>query len=302
MSNLITVFGATGNQGGSVIRHILADAVLSKQFRIRGITRDPTKPAAQALAAKGVEMMKADLSSKSSLADALRGAHTVFLATNYWESGKSKVEITQGKNAADVAKDMDVKHLIFSSLLNVTKTTGGRLKNVPQFDGKADIEEYIREKGIPATFYLPGCFMTNFVQSIQKGEDGSYTLAIPVSNAAKFPLIDIAEDTGKFVKSIIKNREALLGARVYGAADYYTPKRMMAELEEVTGKKSNYVQITTEQFKSFVPEFMADELVENQLFIENPGYYNGEDLGQSHDILEDKLTTWKEFVAKSGAF
>lgn len=56
MSKLITVFGATGNQGGSVIKHILADSTLSKIFKIRGITRDTSKPAAQALAKQGVEL------------------------------------------------------------------------------------------------------------------------------------------------------------------------------------------------------------------------------------------------------
>jgi uncharacterized protein YbjT (DUF2867 family) len=80
--------------------------------------------------------------------------------------------------------------------LHVTKTTNGRLTHVPHFDGKADIEEYIRESGVPATFYLAGYFMSNFSQMLQKGEDGSYSLAYPVGKDSKFPLIDAAEDTG----------------------------------------------------------------------------------------------------------
>lgn len=107
---------------------------------------------------------------------------------------------------------------------------------------------------------------------------------------------------GKFVKAIIKNRDNLLGKRVYGAVDYYTPKRILAELEEVTGKKTRFVQVSAEQYKSFFPEFMAQEMLENHLFIENPGYYNGASLKESQDIVEDKLTTWKEFISKSGAF
>jgi uncharacterized protein YbjT (DUF2867 family) len=58
MSKIFTVFGATGNQGGSVIRAVLADPVLSKEYKLRGVTRDVSKPAAQALSAKGVEMVK----------------------------------------------------------------------------------------------------------------------------------------------------------------------------------------------------------------------------------------------------
>ncbi|KAH7042849.1 NmrA family transcriptional regulator [Macrophomina phaseolina] len=302
MSKLITVFGATGNQGGSVISSILAHTVLSKEFKVRGITRDPSKPAAQALIAKGVEVKSADLNSKSSLTDAIRGSHTVFLVTNYWETAKYDVEVAQGKNVADVAKEAGVKHLIFSSLLHATKTTNGRLKHIPHFDAKADIEEYIRKSGIPATFYLPGFFMSNFAQMLQKGEDGSYTYAVPIGEASKFPLIDIAADTGKFVTAIIKKRDSLLGARVYGAEDYYTPRRFLDELEEVTGKKAKFVQVSADTYKSFLPPFMAQEMLENHLFIENPGYYNGESLKESHDILEDKLTSWKDFVRSSGAF
>jgi uncharacterized protein YbjT (DUF2867 family) len=73
----------------------------------------------------------------------------------------------------------------------------GQLTHVPHFDSKADIEEYIRQSGVPATFFLAAYFMTNFQMSIQKGEDGSLTLALPIGRDAKFPLIDIAEDTGE---------------------------------------------------------------------------------------------------------
>jgi uncharacterized protein YbjT (DUF2867 family) len=302
MSKIITVFGATGNQGGSVIKHILADPTLSKEFKIRGITRDVSKPAAQALEKQGVEMKKADLDSKSSLTDVIRGAHTVFLVTNYWESAQYAVELQQGKNVVDVAKEEGVQHLIFSSLLSVTKTTNGRLAHVPHFDSKADIEEYIRQSGVPATFFLASYFMSNFQMSIQKGADGSLTLALPVSKDAKFPLIDVAEDTGKFVKGIIKNRDSVLGKRIYGAADYYTPEQFLAQLEEVTGKKTNYMQIPGDVYKTFLPEFMAQEMLENHLFIESPGYYNGDSLEESLALLEEKPVSWKEWVQKSGAF
>lgn len=108
--------------------------------------------------------------------------------------------------------------------------------------------------------------------------------------------------TGKYVKAIIKNRERLNGARIYGAVDYYTAERVLAELEEVTGKKTNYVQVSAETYKGFFPEFMAQEMLENHLFIEEPGYYNGADLADSLALLEEKPVTWKEFVSKSGAF
>jgi uncharacterized protein YbjT (DUF2867 family) len=137
------------------------------------------------------------LSSKSSVVEAVTGAHTVFLVTNYWESMNADTELAQGKNVADAAKECGVSHLIFSSLLNVAETSGGRLTHVPHFDAKAKIEQYIVSTGVPCTFVLPGYFMSNYLQMLSKKDDGSYTLAYPVGPQAKFPLFDAADDTGK---------------------------------------------------------------------------------------------------------
>ncbi len=120
------------------------------------------------------------------------------MVTNYWETGNPEVEIAQGKNVADASKEAGVKHLIFSSLLNVTEESGGKLKHVPHFDGKADIEKYIKASGVPCTFVLPGYFMSNYTQMkmIAKQEDGSYLLAYPVGKDTPFPLLDASEDIG----------------------------------------------------------------------------------------------------------
>lgn len=136
------------------------------------------------------------MDAKDSLKAALQGSHTVFLVTNYWETANADTERTQVKNVTDVAKEVGVQHLIFSSLLNVTEATNGRLTHVPHFDSKADVEQYIRDSGVPATFYLPGYYMSNLKMSIQKGQDGSLTWALPVGKDTKFPLIDIKSDTG----------------------------------------------------------------------------------------------------------
>lgn len=105
--------------------------------------------------------------------------------------------------------------------------------------------------------------------------------------------------TGKFVKAIIKKRDSVLGARILGAADYYTPKQVLDTLSEVTGKKTQYYPVDEKTYKGFLPEFMAQEMLENHLFIEEPGYYGGESLDRTHSILDDKLVSWKDYVAKS---
>lgn len=139
------------------------------------------------------------MNSKDSVAAALKGSHTVFLVTNYWESASKETEVKQGKNVADVAKQLGVQHIIFSSLLHVTNVTNGRLPHIPHFDGKAEIEQYIRDSGVPASFYLPGYFMSNLEQSIRKGEDSVYTFALPVSENTPFPLLEVKEDTGSLI-------------------------------------------------------------------------------------------------------
>ncbi|KAF1935323.1 NAD(P)-binding protein [Clathrospora elynae] len=307
ISKLITIFGATGNQGGSAVKHILASPTLPQEFKIRGITRDASKPAAQDLANKGVEMVSADMSSKGVLEAALEGSHTVFLLTDTWDSTNTTSELIQGKNVVDVAKKLGVQHLSFSSLLHVTKTTNGHLSNVPHFDAKADIEQYIRDSGVPGTFFLPGYFMSNIPMSVQKGEDGSLNWALPVSETAKFPLFDVKEDTGKFITVILRNRDALLGARILGATAYYTPKQIVATLSTVTGKSAHFLQVPDEVYKSFLPGYMAQEMLENHLFIEEPGYYNGADLFKNHEVLGETgelgLTSWEAFVRENmGAF
>ncbi|RDW72308.1 NmrA/HSCARG family protein [Aspergillus mulundensis] len=303
MSKLLTVFGATGNQGRSVINTVLADPVLSKEYKIRGITRDVSKPDAKALIDKGVEVVSADTSSIDSLVAALSGSSTVFLVTNPSFAENSDAEFQQGKNIADAAKQAGVQHLVFSSLLNVIESTGGHLKNVPHFDQKAQVEQYIRDLGIPATFVLPGYFMSNYVSMglLRKGEDGVYTLAYPVNEGSQFPLVDIEADFGKYVATALKNPTKLQGVQILAATDYYTPTRILKEFEEVTGHKTRFVQIDYETYKSFMPGYLGLEMLENHLFIEEPGYFLGRSLKESQALVADagfRLTTWKEFIER----
>ncbi|KAH9213893.1 hypothetical protein DL95DRAFT_301516 [Leptodontidium sp. 2 PMI_412] len=300
MSRIITVFGATGTQGGSVIRSLLSHPVLSKQFKIRGVTRDVSKPAAVALVKQGVEV--GDLSSPTSVDAAIDGSHTVFLVTNFWETMDVKQEIAQGRNVADAAKKAKISHLIFSSLPSVSKASNGALTNVAHFDGKAEIEEYMRSTGVPSTFFLAGYYMSNYTQLFNKLEDGSYLLAYPVGPDTKFPLLDAAADTGKFIGAIVRNREKLLGESVLGATAYYTPRQIVEEFSTVIGKKANFVQVTESQYTSVLPPMLATSLLESNLFIEKPGYFQGQSLEPTLALLDEKPITWKVFLDTTQAF
>ncbi|VUC35233.1 unnamed protein product [Clonostachys rosea] len=296
MSKILAVFGATGIQGGSVIKAVLADPVLSKEYTIRGITRDVTKPSAKVLADQGVEMVAADMNSIETARPAVEGAHSVFLVTDYWEKCDHELELSQGKAVADACKAAGVKHLIFSSLINVTEASKGALPNVVHFDSKAAIEQYIRDIGVPATFFQPGCYMSNYFDSFRKNDDGSYTHALPVDgDTAQFPLIDAAGDTGLFVKAALRESKPS-GKRILGATEYMSPKQIVADFSAVTGKKASFMQVQRDVFKSFFPPSTAQEILENVLLLQDPGYYVDADLSPSLALLDRKPTTWKEFV------
>jgi uncharacterized protein YbjT (DUF2867 family) len=136
MSRLLTVFGATGVQGGSVIRAVLADPLLSKSFKIRGDTRDASKPSAKGLVQQGVEVVAADMSSLASLSVALEGSYTLFLVTlpDMVTGAAPGTETEHGKNVADAAKKAGVQYVVFSSLINVTEASNGKLPHVAHFD------------------------------------------------------------------------------------------------------------------------------------------------------------------------
>lgn len=135
---------------------------------------------------------------------AVKDAHTVFLVTNYWEINSGNGEIAQGKAVADACKTAGVKQLVFSSLLDTNKISNGRLTHIKHFEGKAEIEEYIRQINVPATFVLPGFFASNLFTSIRKNEDGSYAWALPGhGDKTQVPIFDVQSDMGKFSPSTI---------------------------------------------------------------------------------------------------
>ncbi|TRM61225.1 hypothetical protein BD626DRAFT_631771 [Schizophyllum amplum] len=302
---ILVVFGATGKQGGSVINSIVNDAAASARFHVKGVTRDVNKESAKALATKGVEVVAADLNDKDSLRAVIKGAYAVFSITNFWEYFNMEIEVKQGKNVADVSKEEGVQHLIWSSLLSVNKHTSGKLSKVYHFDGKAEVEEYIRALGIPATFFLAGAYMSDYPGSLlRQMPDGKWGLALPVPADAQFPLIDIEHDTGKFVKAILLKREEVLGRQIYASAAYYTPQQMVDHLKKLypeAGEGAAYHELPHDAFKGILakqgmPEVVQEELLQNLIFIAEYGYYGGESLDESIAIVDEPLTSWEQYL------
>src|ERR1051325_10253173 len=151
---IIAVIGSTGSQGGGLCRAILDDP--SGGFACRAITRDPGKEKARALAAKGAEVVSADLDDVESLKKAFAGAHGVYAVTNFWEHFSAEKEKQQAKNIADAAKAAGVKHVIWSTLEDTRKLMSPddqrmpylqEKYRVPHFDAKAEADAYF--DGLP---------------------------------------------------------------------------------------------------------------------------------------------------------
>lgn len=305
---VITVFGATGAQGGSVANVFLNDPKLRSDWTVRAVTRDVTKDSAKKLKDAGAEVVAADLNDKATLVKAMDGAFAVFAVTNYWEKMDDKLEIRQGKDIVDAAKETGVQHFIWSSLVNITKLSNGTLPHVYHFDSKAAVEEYARSVGIPATFFMPGFYMSNIPGGMfrRTPPNNAWTFSLPIAPSAQIPLFDPA-DTGKYVKATALHREELLGKRILGATEYLTAAQVVEKFKEAfpeAGKDASFYDIPAGKYKDILmgngmPEFVAQELLENMQLLEKFGYYGGEGLEETHKFVEDKLTTWAEHLKTS---
>lgn len=192
---LITVIGVTGNQGGSVASRFLHDP----NFRVRGITRNASSAAAQALAARGIEIVQADLDDVASLRRAFAGSNLIFSVTNYWEpffrpdsraraaeQGVScrryayEVEVRQGRNIADAAADavvvrgLDANGLVASTLSHAGRCSGGRFGELYHFDAKADVFPGYVSETYPELAAKMSCVQTGYFMSSYKLAPGAY--------------------------------------------------------------------------------------------------------------------------------
>ncbi|KAF9914803.1 hypothetical protein FBU30_002367 [Linnemannia zychae] len=304
MSKLLVVFGATGQQGGSVINSVVNDPELSKIYRVRAITRDPSAANAQALLQKGAEVVRGDADDHESLKQALHGAHTVFIVTiTVYDALLKPRELAQGKAIADTAVAAGAQYLIFSTLPYATNITKGVCSYAPSFDVKAEIEEYIRTLPIKSAFFAPGSFMQNYVTMTgpHPAGDGTYSLAGVASPTAQFPLIDVAEDTGKYVGAILAEPDKYEGKVFSAATRFYTYDEIAQALSKATGKTVKYHQLPAEVFKSFLTPGSGDTVVGVLQYIQDFGYYGpqGAELVEwSAQNARGKLSTFDEFLAR----
>ena len=241
---LVLVTGVTGHQGGAV-----ANELLAKGVRVRGMTRKPESDAAKALAARGAEIVKGDFDDEASLKQALAGAWGAFSVQNTWEAGVQHEE-EQGKQFARLAREAGVKHFVYTSVASAHRGTG-----IPHFENKWRIEDTVRGLGFPSYFILrPVFFMENlsgpwFLPGIQDGK-----LAIGMKPDTVLQMIAV-KDIGKYGAWAFENHEQLKGRELDIAGDQLTGPQAAEVLARVTKHPVEFVQVPIEQVRSASDDF-----------------------------------------------
>ncbi len=240
----ILVVGATGAQGGSVARHLLAGG----NCAVRCLTRNPESTKASALAENGAEIVKGDLSDPDSLHTAIKDCWGVFGVTNFWEHFNE--EFQQGKNLVDVVRHAGVEHFVFSTLPFISKLTKGELL-VPHFDFKGQLEEYTRNAGLGATFVHVAFYYENWLSYFppQKEEDGTWAFGFPQGDTRLAAVS--CEDLGGVVSAIFDD-PSTYKSQVVGVVGDDRPAEEYAQIMTRTlGKTMRYNHIPKDVFASF---------------------------------------------------
>jgi len=255
----IAVIGATGAQGGGLVRAVLADP--DGAFSVRAITRKPAEEKALALAKLGAEVVAADLDDVESLKRAFDGASAAFCVTNFWEHFSVEKEQAQAKNLATATKAAGVEHVIWSSLEDTRKlvpladgrmpTLQGKYK-VPHFDGKGEADNYFREAGLPLTILLTSFYWDNFIgfgMGPKKGDDGKLSFGFPMGDR-KLPGIAV-EDIGKCAYGIFKGGKDYIGKTIGVSGDQLSGSEMAKVMGHALGKDVSFAHIPADVYRSF---------------------------------------------------
>jgi uncharacterized protein YbjT (DUF2867 family) len=255
----IVVTGATGAQGGGVVRAILGDP--SGAFSARAVTRNAKSAKAVELDRLGAEIVEADLDDPGSLEKAFRGAHGAYCVTNFWEHFSPEKELAQAANLAAAASGERLEQVIWSTLEDTRKwvpldddrmpTLMGKYK-VPHFDAKGEANSAFSKRGVPVTFLLTSFYWDNLIyfgSGPKPGPDGVLAITMPMGNA-KLPGI-AAEDIGKCAYGIFKAGTEYVGKSVGIAGELLTGNEMAEALGKALGKEVRYNDVSPDLYRGF---------------------------------------------------
>jgi len=256
---IIAVLGATGAQGGGLVRAILADP--DSEYSVRALTRDPNSDKARALAEAGAEVVAADVDDVSSLKNAFEGAYGAFCVTFFWEHFTPEKELAQAEAIAKAAKSAGLEHVIWSTLEDTRKwvpleddrmpTLMGKYK-VPHFDCKGEANQYFTEQGVPVTFLLTSFYWDNLItfgMGPKPGEDGNLAFSLPMDDK-RLPGI-AAEDIGRCAYGVFKAGDEYIGKTIGIAGEHLSGDEMASALGQALDKQVAYNYVPPEVYRTF---------------------------------------------------
>jgi uncharacterized protein YbjT (DUF2867 family) len=245
---IITVLGATGAQGGGLVRAICADP--AGGFMARAVTRDIKSDKAKSLQDLGAQVVQGDVDDPASLKNAFQGAYGAFCITFFWAHFSVEKELAEAKLMADTAKSAGLKHVIWSTFEDTRQwvpladnrmpTLQGKYK-VPHFDGKGEADHFFRDAGVPATFLLTSFYYDNLIHfgmGPKKDEQGNLVFHLPMGQK-KLPAI-AAEDIGRCAYGVFKKGNELINKYVGIAGDHLTGDQWAASLSKALGQPVKY--------------------------------------------------------------
>ncbi len=254
---IIAVVGATGTQGGALVRAILSEP--QGPFAVRALARNANSQKAQELKRLGAEVVAADIDNVNSLKLAFHGVYGVFCVTFYWEHCMPEREMAQAAAMAQAARNAGATHVIWSTLEDTRKLVplkDNRLPTimekykVPHFDGKGASNDAFRQIGLPTTYMLGSFYWENLIymqMGPKKQADGTFVFALPLGEK-RLPGI-AADDIGKCAFGIFKRGAQFIGKTVGIAGEHLTGKQMAASLTRALGQKVVYQHVPFDEYR-----------------------------------------------------
>lgn len=304
---IITIFGATGAQGGGLARAILNDK--NSEFAVRAVTRNPRSDKAQQLAQVGAEVIAADIDDKASVRHAVEGAYGAYCVTFYWAHLNPEREYAEAESMAEAAKEAGLQHVIWSTLEDTRKwvplddnrmpTINDKYK-VPHFDAKGAADQLFINLQVPVTFLLAAFYWENFIyfgSGPKKGADNKLYLTFPLNDKKMAGIA--SEDIGKCAYGIFKRGKEMIGQRIGIAGEHLTGHQMAAAMSKALGREVIYNNVSPETFRSF--DFPAADDLGNmfQFYRDFDNVCNGiRDVGISRE-LNPELKSFQQWLSEN---
>lgn len=236
----IVVTGATGLQGGAVVRHLLSDG-----WHVRALTRNAKSHKARGLAALGAEVVEGDMANSASLVPLFQGAVGVFSVQNPMISGIAE-EIKQGRNVADAARQTGIRHLVYSSA-----GTGSRDTGVPSWESKRVIEDHIKALDLPSTIVRPVAFMELMTEKKFFPLLTTWHLMPQLMGSTRKMGWICVDDLGAVVAKAFAEPNRFIGQEIQLTSDVQSIDQCRATYQDVMGKQPPHFPLPAWLFQRF---------------------------------------------------